>query len=276
MTRLRAAGGKSLSCGAMVVLLMCPCAAIILGKTNLSEWGNYRGNVSAGFSGRGGQTTSPYYPQASAMGSSSGSGVAAAIGLAAGTLASETNGSISLPSSRNNVVGVKPTVGLTSRAGGTRFDFLRQNLNLKHTERFLAISASTHTDSIGPICRSVKDAAILLYVIAGSDPLDETTIGQPEPVPNYLEALNPDALKGARFGVPRAFQDADSKVITQFNAALEVIRNLGGVIVDPAEFPASQNLLEAKEMEKKVIHIDFKASRCLRSIIHDNLTCKLD
>jgi len=212
--------------------------AVILGKTNLSEWGNYRGRVSAGFSGRGGQTTSPYYPQASARGSSSGSGVAAAIGLAAGTLAAEANGSISLPSSRNNVVGVKPTVGLTSRAG--------------------VIGVSTHMDSLGPICRSVKDAAILLCVIAGSDPRDEVTTSQPKPVPNYLEALDPGALRGARFGVPRAFQDTDDSVIAHFNEALEIIRDLGGVIVDPAEFPASQKLLEVKESEVKVMGTDFK------------------
>jgi len=112
--------GSKVTRDATVVTRLREAGAVILGKTNLSEWGNYRGRVSAGFSGRGGQTTSPYYPQASARGSSSGSGVAAAIGLAAGTLAAEANGSISLPSSRNNVVGVKPTVGLTSRAGGTR------------------------------------------------------------------------------------------------------------------------------------------------------------
>lgn len=92
--------------------------AIILGKTNLSEWANFRGVVPNGFSARGGQGTSPYYPLLDPMGSSSGSAVAAAIGLAAATLGSETNGSIVSPSSRNNIVGIKPTVGLTSRAGG--------------------------------------------------------------------------------------------------------------------------------------------------------------
>ena len=100
-------------------------------------------------------------------------------------------------------------------------------------------------DSIGPMCRSVMDAAILLCAIAGRDPLDEATMRQPQPVPNYLEALNPDALKGVRFGVPRAFQDTNDYVVTQFNSALETIRNLGGILVDPAEFSASQ--LEIKE-----------------------------
>jgi len=113
-------------------------------------------------------------------------------------------------------------------------------------------------DSLGPICRSVKDAAILLCVIAGSDPRDEVTTSQPKPVPNYLEALDPGALRGARFGVPRAFQDTDDSVIAHFNEALEIIRDLGGVIVDPAEFPASQKLLEVKESEVKVMGTDFK------------------
>lgn len=92
--------------------------AIILGKANLSEWASFRGNVPSGFSGRGGQSTGPYFPLVNPSGSSGGSGIAAAIGLAAGTLGSETDGSIILPSSRNNVVGIKPTVGLTSRSGG--------------------------------------------------------------------------------------------------------------------------------------------------------------
>jgi amidase len=178
--------------------------------------------------------------------------------LAAGTLGAETNGSISLPSSRNNVVGVKPTVGLTSRAGGTQFDALRTSTG-KILNVFTAIGVSSYMDSIGPICRSVGDAAILLCVIAGRDPLDEATMSQPEPVPNYLEALNPDALKGVRFGVPRAFQDTNDCVVTQFNGALETIRNLGGVLVDPAEFPASQKLLEIKENAAKFMGTDFKA-----------------
>lgn len=93
--------------------------AILLGKASLSEWANFRGNVPSGFSGRGGQATNPYFPNADPSGSSSGSGVSSAIGLAAGALGSETDGSILSPSSKNNLVGIKPTVGLTSRAGGT-------------------------------------------------------------------------------------------------------------------------------------------------------------
>ena len=95
--------------------------AILLGKANLSEWANFRGNVPSGFSGRGGQASSPYVPLGDPCGSSSGSGIASAIGLAAGALGSETDGSIVCPSGMNNLVGIKPTVGLTSRDGGSFF-----------------------------------------------------------------------------------------------------------------------------------------------------------
>ena len=99
--------------------------AILLGKANLSEWANFRGNVPSGFSGRGGQATSPYFPNADPSGSSAGSGIGSAIGLAAAALGSETDGSIVSPSERNNLVGIKPTVGLTSRAGGSFHLFSR-------------------------------------------------------------------------------------------------------------------------------------------------------
>ena len=99
--------------------------AIILGKANLSEWANFRGNVPSGFSGRGGQSTSPYVPLGDPSGSSSGSGIGSAIGLCAAALGSETDGSIVSPSSNNNLVGIKPTVGLTSRAGGREYLFRR-------------------------------------------------------------------------------------------------------------------------------------------------------
>jgi amidase len=102
-----------------VVARLRAAGAIILGKANLSEWANYRGSVPSGFSGRGGQATCPYYPLVDPSGSSSGSGISSAIGLCAVALGSETDGSIISPSSRNNLVGIKPTVGLTSRTGGS-------------------------------------------------------------------------------------------------------------------------------------------------------------
>ena len=103
---------------ATVTARLREAGAIILGKASLSEWANFRGVVPSGFSGRGGQATCPYYPLVDPSGSSSGSGIATAIGLATASLGSETDGSIVSPSSRNNIVGIKPTVGLTSRSGG--------------------------------------------------------------------------------------------------------------------------------------------------------------
>lgn len=110
--------GSEVSDDAPVAAKLRAAGAIFLGKANMSEWANYRGKVPNGFSGRGGQTLSPYYPNGDASGSSSGSGVGMAVGLAAGSLGSETDGSIVSPSSRNNVVGIKPTVGLASRTRG--------------------------------------------------------------------------------------------------------------------------------------------------------------
>ncbi|KAF8575027.1 amidase signature enzyme [Ramaria rubella] len=211
--------------------------AIILGKASLSEWASFRGNVPSGFSGRAGQGLNPYFPQADPSGSSSGSGISTAIGLAAGSLGTETDGSIIYPSSKNNLVGIKPTVGLTSRAG--------------------VIPLSSHQDSVGPMCRSVADAATILSVIAGPDPLDNFTLVQPKPVPDFTRALNPNALKGVRLGVPRLFQGDDENIIAAFNASLEVLKELGATIVDPADLPDAEEIL-ASNNESTVLSVDFK------------------
>ncbi|KAG1867496.1 amidase signature enzyme [Suillus tomentosus] len=218
--------------------------AIFIGKSNLSEWSGMRGEwgllkgqVPGGLSERGGQTFSPYYPNAHPSGSSSGSGVAMAIGLAAGSLGSETHGSIVSPSSRHNVVGIKPTIGLVSRSG--------------------VIPISSHQDTLGPMCRSVTDAALLLNFMAGPDPRDEVTLRQPGLVPDYMKALDKNALKGARLGVPRSFI-RNTKVIQEtFNSSLDVFRALGAEIVDPADFPDTEELLTSKA-EKRVVDVDFK------------------
>ncbi|KAH7910400.1 amidase signature domain-containing protein [Hygrophoropsis aurantiaca] len=222
---------------AFVAAKLRAAGAIFVAKSNLSEWANMRGTVPNGWSGRGGQTTCPYYPNADASGSSTGSGVAMAIGLAAGSLGTETDGSIISPSSKNNIVGIKPTVGLTSRAG--------------------VIPISHNQDTAGPMCRSVADAASMLSVIAGPDPTDEATLSQPKKIPNYMEALKPDALKGARLGVPRSFFDVDKATETTFNASLEVFRKLGAEIVDPADFEDDRELKESKS-ERLVLAVDFK------------------
>ncbi|KZP17363.1 amidase signature enzyme [Athelia psychrophila] len=222
---------------ATVVSYLRGAGAIILGKSNLSEWSNFRGVVPSGFSGRGGQGTSPYYPLLNPSGSSSGSAVAVAIGLAAGALGTETDGSIVSPAGANNIVGLKPTVGLTSRAG--------------------VIPISSHQDSVGPMARTVEDVAVLLSVIAGRDELDPATMNQPQPVPDYRKALDASALRGARFGVPRKFQSHDEPVDAAFDQAIELIRAQGGIVVDPADFSTAEEILESRN-EAIVLDTDFK------------------
>ncbi|PIL28885.1 transporter [Ganoderma sinense ZZ0214-1] len=202
---------------AHVVTRLRAAGAIILGKANLSEWSHARGTLPSGWSGRGGQCTSPYVPQGDPSGSSSGSAVSAAIGLAAAALGTETDGSIIFPSNNANLVGIKPTVGLTSRAG--------------------VIPISSHQDTVGPIARSVADAVTLLSVIAGQDELDNYTLAQPSVLPDYTLALKADVgLKGVRLGVPRKrFAKISDDVITVFNASLDIMRALGATVVDPAD-----------------------------------------
>ncbi|KAF8523735.1 amidase signature enzyme [Hysterangium stoloniferum] len=223
---------------AMVAAKLRASGAIILAKASLSEWANFRGSVPSGFSGRGGQALNPYFPQADPSGSSSGSGISSAIGLAAGALGSETSGSILSPSSKNNLVGIKPTVGLTSRAG--------------------VIPISINQDTVGPMCRSVADAAAILSVIAGPDKLDNFSLLQPSPVPDYTKALKPNALKGVRLGIPRLFGSSDANITAAFNASVEIIKSLGAIIVDPAEFPNAVEL-RASHNSSIVLSADFKA-----------------
>jgi len=227
-----------------VVKKLRTAGAIILGKANLSEFAHFRGNnLPSGWSGRGGQCTNAYFPHADPCGSSSGSGVAASIGLAAITLGTETDGSITCPTSNNNLVGIKPTVGLTSRAG--------------------VIPISDHQDTVGPIVRSVADAAAVLTVIAGKDPNDNFTLAQPATVPDYTKALNKNALKGARIGVPRrAFLNDtitgnDPFVGTTFDAALKTLESLGATIVDPADLPSADEIVVSGN-ETIVLDVDFK------------------
>ncbi|KAF8129135.1 amidase signature domain-containing protein [Mycena galopus ATCC 62051] len=231
---------------ATVMAKLRQAGAIILGKTNLSEWAAFGSLAPNGWSGRGGQTTNPYYPKTCAgpltksyrpvtngmnqgdpCGPSSGSGVAAAIGLAAATLGTETAGSITCPANANNVVGVKPTVGLTSRTG--------------------VIPISQHQDTVGPLTRTVTDAAIVLSVIAGKDSTDNYTNAQPDSIPDYTTFLNTTALKGARLGVPRTvFIDTTYGPVpgaAAFTIALQTMKNLGAIITDPANVPTALDIL---------------------------------
>ncbi|CAE6497226.1 unnamed protein product [Rhizoctonia solani] len=218
---------------ATVVAKLRKAGAIVLGKTNLCEWSHARGVLPNGWSGRGGQTTNPYYPGSDPCGSSSGSAVAMAIGLAAGSLGAETDGSIICPASFNNVVGIKPTVGLVSRTG--------------------VIAMSIHQDTVGPITRSIADAATILTIIAGRDERDNFTATAPASVPDYTEFLDPHALRGKRFGVPRkvflneTLTKTHPSVNIEFERALERIRKLGGVVVDPADFPTAEEMSYSQE-----------------------------
>ncbi|KAJ3819994.1 amidase signature enzyme [Lentinula raphanica] len=230
-----------------VVKKLREAGAIILGKGNLSEFARFRGHLPSGWSGRGGQASSAYYPHADPCGSSSGPGIATSIGLTAVALGTETDGSITCPSGNNNLAGIKPTVGLTSRAG--------------------VIPLSEHQDTVGPMARSMTDAAIVLSLIAGTDPNDNFTFAQPSVVPDYSQALNPNALYKARIGVPRkVFLDNESNFTANgsmsdigvaFENALDVIRALGATIVDPADLPSAEAILSS-ENETLVIDTDFK------------------
>ncbi|SOD03896.1 amidase [bacterium JGI 053] len=194
--------------------------AVILGKTNLSEWANFRStHASSGWSGRGGQVLNPYALDRSPCGSSSGSGAAIAANLAAIAVGTETDGSIVCPSSANSVVGIKPTMGLVSRSG--------------------IVPISHSQDTAGPMARTVADAATLLGVLAGIDPRDAATAAsRGRAQADYTRFLDPNGLKGARIGVARerlfGYDPHADRVV---NAAIEEMRRMGAVIVDPANIP---------------------------------------
>ena len=171
----------------MVAEKLRAAGAIILGKTNLSEWANFRGErSSSGWSGRGGQTNNPYALDRNPSGSSSGSAAAVSANLCALAIGTETDGSIIAPSTLCGVVGIKPTVGLISRSG--------------------IIPISKSQDTAGPMARTVTDAAILLGALTGVDPRDEATAASDgKSKRDYTQYLDPNGLRGARIGVARRF-----------------------------------------------------------------------
>lgn len=215
--------------------------AIILGKTNLSQWANYRSdNTSNGWSAYGGQTMGAYYPKQDPSGSSSGSGVSSSIGLALAALGTETSGSILSPADVNNLAAIKPTTGLTSR--------------------YLVIPISEHQDTIGPMARSVKDAAYLLQAIAGPDKHDNYTSAIPGPLPDYVAACDYNALAGARIGVARNVLEiwakyTDPPVLAAFEEAVKQIEAAGATIVD-ANFTAFE-AWQSDNNETLVLNADF-------------------
>jgi amidase len=212
--------------------------AVILGKTNLSEWANFRSShSSSGWSGRGGQTRNPYVLDRNPCGSSSGSGAAVAANLAAITIGTETDGSIVCPSSMNGVVGIKPTVGLASRAG--------------------IIPISHSQDTPGPICRTVADAAALLSAIAAVDADDPATRAPARKAfPNYTKFLDRGGLRGARIGVVRKLFDVADNVVPAMKAALDAMKSEGAVLIDPV---AIETLGKFDDSELLVLQYEFKA-----------------
>lgn len=202
---------------AHVVTRLRDAGCIILGKTNMSEWSNARGRDSvSGWSGRGRLTRNPYALDRSSGGSSSGTAVAVAANLAAAAVGTETMGSIMNPSSVCGIVGMKPTVGLLSRAG--------------------IVPVSYNQDSPGPMCRTVRDVAILLSVMAGEDPADPATRGVAARVhADYTQFLDPAGLRGARVGVVRNLFGKSYLADRVIERCLESMRAAGAVLVDPVE-----------------------------------------
>ena len=219
-----------------IVTRLREAGAVILGKTNLSEWANFRSEHStSGWSGRGGLTLNPYALDRNGCGSSTGSGVAAAASLCAVAVGTETDGSIICPSSRNGLVGIKPTVGLVSRSG------------------IIPISATQ--DTAGPMARTVADAAALLQVLAGPDPRDAATKGQTL-AKDYREYLQADALQGKRIGVMRNFFGFDPRVDALMEDAIKAIEAAGATIVDKTNLPTRGQFGDA---EYEVLLYEFKA-----------------
>lgn len=213
--------------------------AVLLGKTNLSEWANFRSShASSGWSGRGGQARNPYVLDRNPCGSSSGSAIGVAASLCAVAVGTETDGSIVCPSSANGIVGIKPTLGLLSRSG---------IIPIAHSQ-----------DTAGPMARTVRDAAILLGAMTGEDPNDVATAGSSShSAPDYSKYLDVNGLPGARIGVVRTkysgFNDATDKLMAD---AIELMRSRGAVIVDPADIPTAGKF---DDSEFDVLLYEFKA-----------------
>jgi amidase len=223
---------------ASLVRKLREAGAVLLGKTNLSEWANFRSNrSSSGWSGRGGQTRNPYALDRNPCGSSSGSGVAVSANLCAVAVGTETDGSIVCPSSANCIVGIKPTLGLVSRSG---------IIPIAHSQ-----------DTAGPMARTVADAAILLGILAGVDPLDPATGGSAvKSHADYTMFLDPDGLRGSRLGMARKFFGFHEKVDALMEDAIRVMKLLGAEIVDPADISTHGKF---DDSEYEVLLYEFKA-----------------
>ena len=224
---------------AFLVTRLRDAGAVILGKTNLSEWANFRStHSSSGWSGRGGQTKNPYALDRNPSGSSSGSGAAIAANLAAAAVGTETDGSIVSPSTNNGLVGIKPTLGLLSRTG---------IVPIAHSQ-----------DTAGPMTRTVADAAALLAAMAGADAGDPDTVSPRRPAPaDYTRSLDANGLKGARIGVVRnKFFGYSVAADRLAETAIAEMKQQGAVVIDPANI---STLGTFGESEFEVLLYEFKA-----------------
>jgi amidase len=211
--------------------------AVIMGKTNLSEFANFRSTRStSGWSSRGGQTRNPYRLDRNPSGSSAGSGSAVAANLCAVAIGTETNGSVVSPSSINGIVGIKPTVGLLSRSG------------------IIPISATQ--DTAGPMARTVKDAAILLGAMTGvdaADPVTQESKGKLQT--DYTQYLDLNGLKGKRIGIERSFLSGHEGVVALFQEAITLLKAQGATVV---EVDLLKSLTEPNSVEGMILQYEFK------------------
>ena len=212
--------------------------AILLGKTNMTEWANFMSDsMPAGYSSRGGRVLNPYGPgELFVGGSSSGSGVAVAASLCAAAIGTETTGSIISPSNQNGIVGIKPTVGLISRSG--------------------IIPITFSQDTAGPMAKTVTDAAIVLGALTAADEQDEATLGKRTALRDYTPFLDKSFLQQATIGIPRFYyKDLDEERLAIAEAAIEVLKASGATIIDPVHLPC-----ESIDWKWDVLHYEFKAA----------------
>ncbi len=232
---------------AFLVARLRAAGAVILGKTNLSEFAHFVAlNSRNGLSAKGGQTLNPYGEKLDVGGSSSGSGAGVAAGFAPLSIGTETSGSILSPSSQNALVGVKPTLGLISRRG---------ILPIAHSQ-----------DVPGPMTRNVTDAALLLSTLAAPDPDDAVTLTQPSSL-DFLEHLNPGALQGARLGVPRVtfWNKLSPNQVQLMDWTLERLKSLGATLVDPADLEEAEHL-ESMSFDVLVYEFRYDFERYLQGL----------
>ncbi|HEX6508183.1 MAG TPA: amidase [Chloroflexota bacterium] len=234
--------------------------AVILGKTNLSEWADYRASFNyRGWSGRGGQGRNPYVLDRTPEGSSSGSTSAIAANLCSVAIGTETDGSILSPSNMNCVVGIKPTVGLTSRAG--------------------VIPSAHSQDTVGPFGRTVADAATVLGALTGVDPRDPATSASAGKFyTDYRRFLDPHGLRGARVGIPRKVYFGNSSYSDAIaNAAIKRMRELGAIIIDPADIPTAEQM-DSSDSETTVVLFELKhdINKYLSELTHTSMRTLAD